>query len=261
MSVGGDRRPAALGAAVVQHGPRGDGVEHRPPARFASAPSASGLTALRHPLRWQEVSEACDLAVGEAGECVGRPLLRVDAVELGSLDPGAGNGRGAAARCGSAPSSTSDGIGRTSMADDRPVPGRRRDAQGARCRADRQHHDPHRAADGQRHGPKRHAIERAGQRLKPIRTGFAAACRRAGIEGGSIPTLRHTAAVHWRRDPRGRARPAPLDPVDHLSKAAEVPELSSRPNSRNPDARRRCHPGTLKTLVGDERLELPTSSV
>ncbi len=41
-----------------------------------------------------------------------------------------------------------------------------------------------------------YVVEHAGGRVKSIRTGFTAACRRAGIDGATIHTLRHTAAVY-----------------------------------------------------------------
>lgn len=41
-----------------------------------------------------------------------------------------------------------------------------------------------------------YVVEYAGGPVKSIRTGFKAACRRAGIEGATIHTLRHTAAVY-----------------------------------------------------------------
>ncbi len=43
-----------------------------------------------------ELAEAGDLMVGNAGEHVGEPALRVDAVEFGGFDQGVGNGRGLA---------------------------------------------------------------------------------------------------------------------------------------------------------------------
>lgn len=41
-----------------------------------------------------------------------------------------------------------------------------------------------------------YVVEYAGERVKSIRTGFTAACRRAGIEGANLHCLRHTAAVY-----------------------------------------------------------------
>jgi integrase len=41
-----------------------------------------------------------------------------------------------------------------------------------------------------------YVVEYAGGPVRSIRTGFKAACKRAGIEGATIHTLRHTAAVY-----------------------------------------------------------------
>lgn len=41
-----------------------------------------------------------------------------------------------------------------------------------------------------------YVVEYAGERVKSIRKGFSNACERAGIEGATIHTLRHTAAVY-----------------------------------------------------------------
>ena len=38
-----------------------------------------------------------DLAVRGAGECIGQPRLGIDAIQLGGLDQGAGDGSGTAA--------------------------------------------------------------------------------------------------------------------------------------------------------------------
>lgn len=41
-----------------------------------------------------------------------------------------------------------------------------------------------------------YVVEFAGDRVKSIRKGFTNACERAGLEGVTLHTLRHTAAVH-----------------------------------------------------------------
>lgn len=41
-----------------------------------------------------------------------------------------------------------------------------------------------------------YVVEHAGRQVKSIRKGFVNACERAGLEGVTIHTLRHTAAVH-----------------------------------------------------------------
>ncbi|WP_439137523.1 tyrosine-type recombinase/integrase [Roseicyclus sp.] len=41
-----------------------------------------------------------------------------------------------------------------------------------------------------------YVVEYGGERVRSIRNGFSAACRRAGLEGVTLHTLRHTAAVH-----------------------------------------------------------------
>ena len=57
----------------------------------------SGLTALLRSIPRQEVIDAGDLVVRNAGEGIGEPRLRIDTVELVGLDEGIGDGRGAAA--------------------------------------------------------------------------------------------------------------------------------------------------------------------
>src|SRR5690606_15816329 len=50
---------------------------------------------------WQQIIDAVDLVVRDAGEGIGEPRLRVDAVELCGFDQGVGDGRGAATGEGS----------------------------------------------------------------------------------------------------------------------------------------------------------------
>jgi hypothetical protein len=57
----------------------------------------SGLLALLGCVPRQELIDAGDLAVWDVGERVSQPSLGIDAVELGGLDQGAGDGGGAAA--------------------------------------------------------------------------------------------------------------------------------------------------------------------
>jgi hypothetical protein len=63
----------------------------------ASLLKASGLPALLGCVPRQELIDAGDLAVGDAGQGIGEPGLGIDAIELGGLDQGAGDGGGAAA--------------------------------------------------------------------------------------------------------------------------------------------------------------------
>jgi len=45
---------------------------------------------------WQEIIDAGDLVVWKAGKRVGEPGLRIDAIQLGGLDQGIGDGGGTA---------------------------------------------------------------------------------------------------------------------------------------------------------------------